>query len=383
MRESLSPRNPNRIEARSPGTAAMKVAIIFATDGSHCEDVVLAPFRSASFAAGLRSGDIEPVIITVVPDDAAPAPEPADAARRCRRHELAALLAAERPQAIQTFGPEPGLAAIWPIAVLAGVPIVHCVSCWRTAEAARPPQVSSLAASRARRASRHVAALLGTSRAMIGGLMTAGYFADAMFSVVVPPPVERAAEAMNAPAGRASSDPVFGVYDPCATPDLVDFVSRAIELTGRRNTLAVRIAMATPLPAAPAPIAPVPAGSIEDFLATIDVLAVPAYDDAVAAPLIAALRAGKSVIVPDPSGAAELIEYGRHGLMFYAGSAYHFANAVDIVGQSWNQRPVLLADGGPAIARTHPRAVAQSFAAVYERLASPAPHAVPREPSHG
>ncbi len=362
----------------------MKVAIIFATDGSHCEDVVLAPFRSANFVAGLRVGGVEPVIITVVPDDVAPAPEPADPSRRCRRHELAALLAAERPQAIQTFGPEPGLAAIWPIAALAGVPIAHCVSCWRAAgEAARPPQVSSLAASRAKRASRVVAALLGTSRAAIGGLMTEGYFANAAFSIVVPPPVERAADAMNAPAGGVSSDPVFGVYDPCASADLVAFVSRAIELTGRRNALSVRIAMATPLPAAPAPIAIVPAGSIEDFLATIDVLAVPAYDDAVAAPLIAALRAGKSVIVPDPSGAAELIEYGRHGLMFYAGSAYHFANAVDIVGQSWSQRPVLLADGGPAIARTHPRAVAHSFAAVYDRIASPDPHAVPREPSHG
>ena len=361
----------------------MKVAIIFATDGSHCEDVVLAPFRSANFAAGLRNGDIEPVIITVVADDAAPAPDIAAASLHCRRHELAALLATERPQAIQTFGPELPLAAVWPIAALAGVPIAHCVSCWRAAsEAARPPQVSSLAASRAKRASRHVAALLGTSRAAIGGLMAEGYFANAAFSIVVPPPVARAADAANAPAGRATN-PVFGIYDPCATPDLLDFVSRALELTGRRNALSVRIAVTTPLPAAPAPIAIVPAGSIEDFLATIDVLAVPAYDDAIAAPLIAALRAGKSVIVPDPSGAAELIEYGRHGLMFHAGSAYHFANAVDIVGQSWSQRPVLLADGGPAIARTHPGVVAHSFAAVYDRIASPDPHAVPREPSHG
>jgi len=361
----------------------MKVALIFATDGSHCEDVVLAPFRSPNFAAGLRNGKIDLVIVTVVPDDAAPAPEPVAASLRCRRHELAALLAAERPQAIQTFGPELGLAAIWPIAAQAGVPIAHCVSCWRAAgETARSPQVSSLAASRAKRASRHVAALIGTSRAAIGGLMTEGYFANAGFSIVVPPPVERAADAVNAPAGRATN-PVFGVYDPCASADLVDFVSRAIELTGRRNALVVRIAMATPLPAAPAPIAIVPAGSIEDFLATIDVLAVPAYDDAIAAPLIAALRAGKSVIVPDPSGAAELIEYGRHGLMFCAGSAYHFANAVDLISQSWSQRPVLLADGGPAIARTHPGAVAHSFAAVYERLASPDPHAMPREPSHG
>jgi hypothetical protein len=360
----------------------MKVAIIFATDGSNGEDAVLAPFRSANFVGGLRIGGIEPVIITVVPDEAAPGPT--GLSLRCRRHELAALLAAERPQAVQTFGPELRLAAIWPIAAQPGVPIVHCVSCWRrtvVAGEAMPSQVFSLAASRGKRASRHVAALVGTSRAATGALFTDGYFANAKFSVVVPPPVERGADAANA-AGRASN-PVFGVYDPGASSDLVDFVSRAIELTGRRSALALRIAMAMPLPAAPAPIAMVPAAGIEDFLGTIDVLAVPAYDDAVAAPLIAALRAGKSVIVPDPSGAAELIEYGRHGLMFCAGSAYHFANAVDIVGQSWSNRPVLLADGGPAIARTHPRAVAHAFAAVYDRLASPDPRIMPGEPSHG
>jgi glycosyltransferase involved in cell wall biosynthesis len=129
----------------------------------------------------------------------------------------------------------------------------------------------------------------------------------------------------------------------------------------------------------------VPTDGIDGFLATIDVLAVPAYDDAIAAPLIAALRGGKSVIVPDPSGAAELVEYGRHGLMFCAGSAYHFANAIDIVSQSWSQKPVLLADGGPAIARTHPAAVAHTFATVYRRLAPAADQtrANAPKPSHG
>jgi glycosyltransferase involved in cell wall biosynthesis len=125
-----------------------------------------------------------------------------------------------------------------------------------------------------------------------------------------------------------------------------------------------------------------PAEGIAAFLATIDVLAVPVYDDAIAAPLIAALRAGKSVIVPDPSGAAELIEYGRHGLMFAAGSAYHFANAIGLVSQSWSQRQVLLADGGPAVARTDPAAVARALAAVYGGFA-PDRRVAPREPSHG
>ncbi len=77
--------------------------------------------------------------------------------------------------------------------------------------------------------------------------------------------------------------------------------------------------------------------------------------------------------MPDPSGAAELIEYGRHGLTFAAGSAYHFANAMNIVSQSWQQKPVLLADGGRAIARTDPAQVAQTFATAYRRLAARQP----------
>jgi hypothetical protein len=363
----------------------MKVAIIFATDGSDCEDAVLAPFRSAHFVEGLRIGGIEPVTITVVPDRAAVAAERAAGDLRCRSNGLAALLASQSPQAVGTFGPEHRLAALWPIVAQANLPIVHCVSCWRDAAVAPPPSVSSFAASRAKRASRHVAAVVGTSRAAVGGLIGAGYFPHAASSVIVPPPVERTAAAVaNASPARAST-PVFGIYDPCGSPDLVAFVSRVIDLTGRRNALEVRIAMAAPSPAAPAPIAIVPADGIEGFINAIDVLAVPAYDDAVAAPLIAALRAGKSVIVPDPSGAAELVEYGRHGLMFCAGSAYHFANAIDIVSQSWSQKPVLLADGGPAIARTHPAAVSHTFAAVYDRLAPAAGQAPANasKPSHG
>jgi hypothetical protein len=371
----------------------MKVAIIFATDGSACEDAVLAPFWSAGLVDGLRVGGIEPVVVSLLPDHAARGAETAVGDRlRCRRNELAALLVAKRPQAIQTFGSEHHLAAIWPIMAEAGVPIAHCVSCWRDAADAVPASsIPSFAVSRAKRASSHVAALIGTSRAAVGGLIAAGYFQNAMSSVMVPPPAERAV-AVNARSGQpgepararvSEADPVFGIYDPCASPALVAFVSRAVELTGRRSALQVRIAAAASMPAAPAPITIVPADGIEDFLAAIDVLAVPAYDDGIAAALIAALRAGKSVIVPDPSGAAELIEYGRHGLLFCAGSAYHFANALDLVGQSWSQRPVLLADGGPAVARTHPAAVARVLAAVYGRLLSPDHRVMSRQPSHG
>ena len=349
----------------------MKVAIVFATDGTKREDAILAPFRSASFVDGLKIADIDPVMVSVVPDLVALGPA-GEGELRCRRAGLGEVIAGTRPDAIQTVGPERGLPAIWRIAADIDAPLVHCVSSRREGIGERDGDaagslVPSLAMLRARRGSRHVDALIGTSRAAVGGLMTGGYFPRAAFSVVVPPPVERAAAAAEAASARAS-EPVFGIYDPCASADLIAFVSHAAPLTGRPTALQVRIALHEPPPAVAPPLSFVATDGIDNFLASVDVLAVPAYDDSVAAALIAALRSGKSVIVPDRGGAAELIEYGRHGLMFSAGSAYHFANAMNIVSQSWSQKPVLLADGGPAIARTHPAAVAHSFAAVYARL---------------
>jgi hypothetical protein len=368
----------------------MKVAFVFATDGSDREDAVLAPFRSAGFISGLRAGGIEPAMIAVVPDDAVVASAPAAGEVRCRRHELAALLAAEQPLAVQTLGREQRLSMIWPIAKHAGAPIVHCVSCWRDGAAAPPRSLPpsiwlpSIAAMRAKRASRLVAAVIGTGRAAVGDLIAGGYFARATSSVMVAPPVERAADAADAISARAAV-PVFGIYDPYATDDMIAFVSRAIELMGPRTTPELRIAMREPQLPVPAPISIVPAGDIAGFVAAIDVLTVPAYDDAAAAVLIAALRAGKPVIVPDPSGAAELIEYGRHGVMFCAGSAYHFAAAMDLVSQSWRETSVLRADGGPAIVRTDPVVVAESFAETCRRLiaATDGRRAMPQRPALG
>jgi glycosyl transferase family 1 len=362
----------------------MKVALILATDGSTYEDAVLAPFRSAAFLDGLRTRGIAPVVIAVAPDDAAAAAgASSEGLLRCTPRELAALVASHHVEAVQTFGPEHRVSDIWPMAAAAGLPIMHCVSCWRgSVEAAlSSSRVSSLAARRAKRASRQVVAVVGTGRGAVGAMMEAGYFPNAMFSAIVPPPVTLDAAAASA-APERRTDPVFGVYDPYASSDLITFAARALDLAGRRNLADIRIAMGAPPAKAPASVSIVPAADIGAFLATIDVLAVPAYDDSLAAPLIAALRAGKSVIVPDPSGAAELIEYGRHGLMFSADSAYHFANALDLLGQSWRQRPVLLADGGPAIARTHPATVAQDCAAAFHRVA--AGHGgVQRTSSHG
>ena len=317
----------------------MKVAIVFATDGSSREDAVLAPFRSAGFVDGLKIDRIDPVMISVVPEGAAASSASGEV---CRPSALRNRIADARPEAIQTFGSEHRLAAVWRLAAEMKVPLAHCVSCWREASEDGNRQtmplaslVPSLAVFQARRASAQVDALLGTSRAAPGGLLADGFFPRAQFSVLVPPPVERAGApatvATAAPAiGSARATPVFGIYDPHAAADLIAFISHAVQLTGRPQTFDVRIATGAPptaasLPsargcvdegaAAAAPISFTAAGPLDAFLAAIDVLAVPAYDDSIAAALIAALRAGKSVIVPDRGGAAELIEYGRHGFM--------------------------------------------------------------------
>jgi Glycosyl transferases group 1 len=349
----------------------MKVAIIFATDGSDGEDAIVAPFVSAGFVDGLRHNGVEPVLISVAPDHDGAAGgrvQPGSPLLRCARDGLAGLIAGERPDTIQTFGPEHRLSTIWPLA--ADKPLGHCVACWRGDDAeASAFAIPSLTAARMRRASRHIDGLIGTSRAAVGRLIADGWFPDAAFSVVLPPPVERSGAAVAAVPGPHAADPVFGIYDPLASSDLIAFASHAIDLTGRRDAVRMKIAVQNPTTGG-GPVSFVAAAGVDAFLSAVDVLVVPAYDDSIAQAVIAALRSGKSVIVPDRSGAAELIEYGRHGLMFAAGSAYHLANAMNLVSQSWSQTPVLLAEGGPAIARTNPAAVAQSFAAVYQRLVS-------------
>jgi hypothetical protein len=364
----------------------MKVAMIFATDGSNREDAVLGPFRSAGFFDGLRSNGVDAVAISLIPDAVAVAAAP-PRERACRAADLGELVARSQPGAIQTFGPEHRLTAVWQLAAQMKVPLVHCASCWRDAVETRRHRIglslgASLAGLPARHASRNVDALLSTSRNVAARLIARRYFPNAAFSAVVPPPVDRS-EAPPAKATR-TGEPVFGIYDPFAAADRIAFISRTVELTGRPNVFDLRIALNAPPAgdsaahdsarstgaAGAARPSFVAAAGIADFLAAIDVLAVPAYDDSVAPALVAALRVGKSVIVPDQGGAAELIEYGRHGLMFCEGSAYHFANALNLVRQSWIDRPVLRWEEGPSAARTEPLAVAQSFARAYARLPS-------------
>jgi hypothetical protein len=381
----------------------MKVALVFATDGSEREDAIIAPFRSPAFIAGLRRGGIDPILIALTPDEPAAAcacarnrdpvappwlvalctepgsgkaPVPtgdsvSDAVQFCQRSALRGLLVRENPDVVQTFGAEYPAASVWGAVRHLDALLVHCVAnrfpgveAPEAAIAMPPSARTAPIAWRARRASRRVDAVLGTGRAAVGSLIGRGYFPRAVFSAMTAPPVGvTTAAARTALAGGV---PVFGVYDPPAA--MVPFVADAVRLSGCVPPLSVRIAVREPLKSDVGSMTLVAANGLDSFLSTIDVLAVPAYDDSYAAAIIAALRNGKRVLVPEGSGGAELIEHGRHGLVF-AQNAYHFANAMALLEQSWRQKPPLMPEGSAAIALTDPAAVAETVIAVYDRLA--------------
>ena len=333
----------------------MKVALIFSTHGP-ADEYAMLPFASAEFVDSLVRVGLDPLVIRVIADAPGDAAEIGwgDSGPRAlpiRRVRLATFLAAETPDAISTFGPEHHLAGIWPLAA-ANAPLVHCVSSWpceETRAAPAIPALASIGAARVKRASRHVDAVVGTGRATIARFLTGGYFANAAFSAVVPPPVGRAAgTAAAGPPATRRSVPVFGVYAPAGPPALFSFISHAVDLTGRPDAIAVRIATHRP-PASAA------AGISTLRRATLEV----SWRRSTCSPcrpmtmswwgFDRGFAGGQTVIVPDRGGGAELIEYGRHGLMFCAGSAYHLADAINLIRQGWGEKPVLFATGGPPL----------------------------------
>jgi hypothetical protein len=345
----------------------MKIAIIFATDGPD-EDSVVAPFRSSELVGHLRASGINVAVASIQASRAEDLGATNGAnGLHCRRDGLAGLITAQRPNIVQTFGRESRLVDIWPLAAH-HAPVVHCVSSWRRGDANTR---LFPAAARLRKASRHVRGLMGTSRSAIGDLIAAGWFSGAAFSVVVPPPVEAPVGPVAVPSRQRAGAPVFGLYDAAGSTDDMTFMARAIALIGPPGTIQMRIATKHAAAGAPSlAAASVALMPIAAFLATVDVLVVPVYDDSAAPAIMAALRAGKSLVVPDASGAAELVGYGRHGTTFPNGSAYHLATAMNMIHQAWSETPPLATDATAVIERTSPAAVAQGFAAAWRRLAS-------------
>jgi glycosyltransferase involved in cell wall biosynthesis len=354
----------------------MKVALIFA--GAE-PDAALAPYRASPFLQALADEGLAPAVIGIAGERVAGSGPPREGIGRvCAASDLRALLAAERPDAIQTFGWATALAPVWESVGPTGIPLIHFVSAGGpvqddsglgAAGARVRPKFASFAGWRARFASRPVAGVIGSNRADIGQHFERGFFPRARFSVLAPPPVDMRD---GASAGPAASTPTFGVYDPDATAHVLGFIAHAVSLTGHPDDLSFRIAPSRlrSLVHAPEVMSFVDAPDLESFVAAVDALVLPYCEDRMVPAVLAALKARKIVIVPDGGVASELIEYGRHGVVYAAGSAYHLSMAINIVAQSRKDRPLDFQGVDAVIARTSPREVARTFAATYGRLVS-------------
>ncbi len=362
----------------------MKIALVFAADAS--ASVALARYRSQRFIGALAVAGHSPIIIDVDSGAdagrlAVPAYAGAPSTFFCTPDGLPRILRQERPAVIQTFGAASRHAGLWPRARATGVPILHVVSAggpvaceardlglaWRRIR----PGLRSPAGWRARFASRHVGGLIGSNRADLGQHLDLGFFPRATFSMVVPPPLPEAARSEAVAA--TPQTPTFGVHDPGATAASLRFLLHAIDLTGQPDLFRFVLAPArlhAMASSAPAGVNFVDADDVHEFVRAIDILLVPYGEDRLAEGVIAALQARKIVIVPDGGLASELIEYGRHGVLYAAGSAYDLALAINVVTQSWRNRPFDFEGVERVIDRCTPEAVARSFAAAYRRLAA-------------
>jgi glycosyltransferase involved in cell wall biosynthesis len=351
----------------------MKVALIF----SGADPGASAPYRASPFLDGLAGEGFAPVVIDVEGPKSVRPRDENGSGRRCPLGELRAVLSAERPDAIQTFGWASELAPVWTSAARTGIPLVHFVSAGGPVEddiglgvawTRIRPKLASLAGWRARLASRSVAGVVGSNRADIGQHIELGFFPRAAFSMLAPPPVETGRGANGEPTG---STPIFGVYDPELSPYVVDFLARAVGLTGRPESFSLRIAPA-PLRARQVPetISFSDPRDLDAFIEAIDALVLPYCEDRMVPAVLAALKAGKIVIAPEGGVASELIEYGRHGVVYAAGSAYHLSMAINIVAQAWKNRPIDFEGVDAVVARSAPREVARIFAGAYRKLAA-------------
>lgn len=340
----------------------MKAALVFA--GGAAAGSTFLPYRSRDFLAGLADAGVQAVVLD--PDQAGHLPQ---------------ILAQDRPSVIQTFGATVDLAPVWRAAASTATPLLHFVaSAGPTVE--RPARGAPFSVARAalaqrlaRRASRAVAGVLGSNRADIGRHFERGFFPRARFSMVAPPPTDPIGDRTEIRPGRAEkarrAPPVLGLYDPEADGASLDLLLQAVALTGQSGTFALRIAP----PALASRVATtggaefVAAAGAAAFVRDIDVLVVPRAHDRALAAIVAALAARKGVIVPDTGVATEIVDYGRCGLLYAAGSAYHLAMAINVMTEAWDNRPLSFDGVDDAIGRTTPAAVARVFATAWHRLA--------------
>jgi hypothetical protein len=351
-------------------SSAIKVAVVFRSGAGR--DQAAAGYRSVSFQSSLAAAGIDPVVIDVIGNDDPATAHAANGGLACRELDFAGVLHGCAPRLVQTFGAESGLEAIWTAAAHADNPVLHFVQSENLAALpAKGPLARALAGLKLPgfgTGARHVTGVLGSNRAAISRYMDAGAFPGARFSRVIVPPVEWQDVPAAAPVG--SPRPVFGVYDPYGTEQTLGFVLQAITSTGHPDLFEVKLAYpAYQVPAiVPRNVSVVPPGDLRDFVNSIDALILPYDADHLAESLVTALRAGRTVIVPDGGLASELIGFGRHGVMFAAGSAYDLALKINIMTRSQDDRPFDFQGGRELTARCASAEVARAFAATYRSL---------------
>jgi hypothetical protein len=362
----------------------MKAALVFV--GRAAAASVYLPYRSGGFMGALAQAGVEPVLVDVdieTESGASAGPGEVSGIVGYRNHvdRLPLIVAQERIAVVQTFGATEDLGSVWSHAARAAKPLVHFVSSDGAVvdlPGGRPRSLAdllrrgrSLAHWRARHASRHVAAVLGSNRADLGRHFRHGFFPRARFSVVALPPSPPLPRAIGLAMPEAHRrQPVLGFWDPDADAEVLEFLLRAIALTGQTDLFTLKIAPASLAGRATLPPA-VTAGDADSaaaFLRDVDVLVVPRAEDRALDAVVAALAARKSVIVPDTGAATEIVDYGRRGLLYAAGSAYHLAMAINVMAQSWTNRPFAFDGVEEAIGRTAPDVVARMFVGAWRRL---------------
>lgn len=362
----------------------MKVALVFA--GADAAKPVFQSYRSRRFTQALAAEGIEAVLVDVdIGRQSRFAPAagviPGLVYYRNQVDRLPLILRQERPGVVLTFGATLDLGSVWRGGAKAGVPVLHFVC--SEGSIAPPPPAGRLRfvtapprhvvrAWYSRYASRHVAGLVGSNRADLGSHLCQSYFPRARFSIVAPPPTGPASATVVPPASGPAERPVFGFYDPEASATALQFLLRATDLTGPPGRFALRIApaaLSARVPERAAHATFVEAADAADFVRGIDVLLVPEAHDRALPTIAAALVARRVVIVPDTGAAIELIDYGRHGVLHAAGSAYDLAMAINVMTQSWSNRPITFEGIDAAVARFAPEQVAHAFTRAFRKAA--------------
>jgi hypothetical protein len=292
----------------------------------------------------------------------------------CDEASLAAFLRVAQTLVVYTFGDVTRLASVWTHAAQVGCALVHFVAGEGAfgAGAAISRMAWSRAGLRAKGASRHVCGLLGSNRASIGSHIEAGFFPRAKFSMITLPPIPMGTRTEDRSPPRVFSTPMLGYYAHEGAQEHLNFLLDAIKLTGSQHLFRLLIAQQGVRPAAqvraPANVSFLRVDKVGDFVTSIDVLVVLRSDNCAIEAALMALCSNKIVMAPDGGSISEALQYGRHGILFGAGSAYELAMAIDNVSQSWERPPFDFTGADAAIRCTSPDEVAQVFARASRKL---------------